>query len=115
MPDEFRRLTFSQAEIKQAITTFPESSVKKLPKGDVTSVAPLRKGNAYFFELTFFDYSSPKESRIEINEGEALSMIIHYCGGGDVPLPRASRKEPRVVDQMLCVDIFMGEAALPQL
>ena len=40
MPDEFHRLMFSNAELKEAVRDNPERTAKKMPSGDVTDVIP---------------------------------------------------------------------------
>jgi hypothetical protein len=110
MPDEFRRLTFSQAELKEALEAPPTAAAKKISSGDITGVRSVRTGNDFSFEIMVFDFSKQKERLIEIDEAAAMEALAEHCRGNDVPLPRDSRKALRVVDQKLCLDIFMGQA-----
>lgn len=109
MPDEFRRLTFSQAELKQALEADPAGAVNKVPGGDITVVDTLRSGSDFTFEITFFDYSNQKERKVEIGEDAVMEALAAHCRASAVPLPRDSRKALRVIDQKLCLDIFMGQ------
>ena len=110
MPDEFRRLRFSNAELKEAVRENPERKVKKTPSGDVTDVTSLRSGSDFLFEVTYFDFSKHKEKKFRIDEDEALAAVINHCKARSIPLPRAARKVLRVIDQKFCLDILMGEA-----
>ncbi len=36
--------------------------------------------------------------------------MVNYCLSNSIPLPREAEKSARLVDQHLCLDIFIGEA-----
>ncbi len=91
MPDEFRRLTFSQAEFKQALEADPAGAVNKVPGGDITVVDTVRSGSDFTFEITLFDYSTQKERKVEIGEDAAMEALAAHCQANSVPLPRVSR------------------------
>ena len=110
MPDEFRRLTFSHAELKDAVRDNPERKEENVPRGDVTDVIPVRSGEDFLFEVTYFDFAKHRESKIRIDEDEALAAVIHLCIARGIPLPRASRKVLRVIDQKFCLDVLVGDA-----
>ena len=110
MPDEFRRLTFSNAELKDAVRDNPERKEENVPSGDVTNVHSVRQGEDFLFEVTYFDFAKHKEVQIRIDEDEALAAVIHFCLARGIPLPRASRKMLRVIDQKFCLDVVIGEA-----
>ena len=110
MPDEFRRLTFSSAELKDALHDNSECQTQKIPSGDVTDVTSVRSEAGFLFELTIFDFAKHKEKKIQIDEDEVLATIINQCKSLGIPLPRASRKVLRVIDQKLCLDVLIGEA-----
>jgi hypothetical protein len=110
MPNEFRRLTFSNAELKEAVLDNPDRKEKNIPSGDVTDVISVRPGHNFLFEVTYFDFATHKESTIRIDENEALDAVITYCRARSIPLPRASRKALRVIDQKLCLDVLVGES-----
>ena len=112
MPDEFRRLTFSNAELKEAVRDNPDHEEKNIPSGDVTHVISVRPGENFLLEVTSFDFAKHKESKIRIDEDEALAAVVTYCGARGIPLPRASRKALRVVDQKFCLDVVVGEAVV---
>ena len=110
MPDEFHRLMFSNAELKEAVRDNPERTAKKMPSGDVTDVTSQRSEAGFLFELTYFDFTRHKENKIRIDEDEALATVIGYCKARGIPLPRASRKVLRVIDRKFCLDVLMGNA-----
>jgi hypothetical protein len=97
MPDEFHCLTFSQAELKQALEADPAGALNKTPGGDITVVDMV------------FDCSIQNERKIEIGEDPAMEALAAHCQANAVPLPRESRKALRVNDQKLCLDICMGQ------
>ena len=110
MPNEARRLSFSNAELKEAVRDNPDRKEKNVPSGDVTDIISVRPGHTLLFEVTYFDFATHKESTIRIDENEALDAVITYCRARSIPLPRASRKALRVIDQKLCLDVLVGEA-----
>jgi hypothetical protein len=110
MPDKFRRLTFSQAELKQALEAQPTAAAKRLPAGDITGISSVREGNEFSFEVQVFDFGKQKEGKVEIDESAAMEALAVHCRANGVPLPRDSKKSLRVVDQKRCLDIFMGQA-----
>ena len=113
MPNEFRRLTFHHDEVKQAIADSSARPVGKVPGGDITLIKPVQDKDDHYYELSFFDYAKNKEESVRVAEGGALSAIIELCISTKIPLPLGSQKTLRLVDQNLCLDIFMGEAAAP--
>jgi hypothetical protein len=110
MPDEFRRLTFSNAELKDAVHDNPDRKEKNVPTGDVTDVTSVRPKDNFLFEITYFDFAKHKERKIRIDEDEALAAVITYCKARGIPLPRASRKVIRVINQKFCLDALLGDA-----
>ena len=110
MPDEFRRLTFSNVELKEAVGDNPDRQAKTMPSGDVTDITSVRSGAGFEFEVTYFDFAKHKESMIRIDEDEALAAIINYCKAQGIPLPRPSRKVLRVIDGKFCLDVLVGDA-----
>ena len=113
MPNEFRRLTFHGTELKQAIQDSPERPVRTQPSGDITAITPVQERDDHFYDVMFFDMSKQKEKKVRIPEEVALTALIDLCVAGKIPLPRESQKMLRLVEQRLCLDIFMGEAAPP--
>ena len=110
MPDEFRRLTFSNAELKDAVRDNPERKDKKMPRGDVTDVTSVRSEASFLFEVTYFDFAKHKERKVRIDEDEALAAVLSHCKARGIPLPRASQKVLRVIDQRFCLDVLVGDA-----
>jgi len=111
MPDEFRRVTFKNNETRDAIKAGPVQAVPKVPVGDITSVSSLRKDNSDLVEFVFFDFDKKKNGSVQVDESVVKLAIIEFCLSMKIPLPRQSEKTLRIVDDKVCLDIFMGEIA----
>ena len=123
MPDEFRRITFAHAEVQEAISRPETKPVKGHLGGDVTALTTIHSNGDFLYEITVFDYAKNKESKVHFREDDLLQAIVGHCHGHDIPLPWASTKtlnvveqNPtgtlRVIDNRLCLDVFMGEMAV---
>jgi hypothetical protein len=107
MAKEFRRITFNKLEMRGALETSAASSGAKLPAGDVVSVKASRVDNAFFYELSLFDYTKQKEGSVNLPEEQALEALLSHSIEAGIPLPRAARKEVREIDGALCLDMFI--------
>ncbi|NQV56508.1 MAG: hypothetical protein HQ503_11670 [Rhodospirillales bacterium] len=107
MAKEFRRITFNKMEIRGAVENALASSEKKIPPGEVVSVKSKRESNKFFYELGIFDYAHHKQGNLTLAEDATLDALITHSMKSGIPLPRASRKEVRDIDGLLCLDIFL--------
>ena len=109
MPTEFRRLTFQMTELREAIRDTPQNPVDPR-SGDISSITTVRDGREFQYELNFFNVSRQKQTDIHLSEEDAEAAMVNYCLSNSIPLPREAEKSARLVDQHLCLDIFIGEA-----
>ena len=107
MAKEFRRITFSKAEMRSALEFGAANSGAKPPRGDVVSVKSSRSENAFFYELGIYDYAKQKEDTLPLPEVQALEALLNHSIETGIPLPRAARKEVRKIDGLLCLDMFI--------
>lgn len=107
MAKEFRRITFSEAEMRGALEFDAEISGAKLPHGDVVSVKSSRSENAFLYELSIFDYAKQKEGTVTLREEQALEALLNHSIETGIPLPRAAHQEVREVDGHLCLDMLI--------
>ncbi len=105
MPREFRRITFSHSELKDALSTCRKGFEDKIRSSDVVSAAPLRKDQKHLLELELIDFSSEKKARLEIDELVVKDCLLSYCQTRRIPLPRAAEKDLRLVDKNVCIDM----------
>ncbi len=105
MPREFRRITFSNSELKDALSLCRKEFKSKVYSSDVVSTASLRKNQKHFLELELFDFSKGKNSRLEIDEGIVRDCLLGYCQTQNIPLPRVAEKDLRLIESMVCIDM----------
>ena len=107
MAKEFRRITFSKTEMRDALAFNAAGSGAKLPPGDVVSVKSSRTGNDFFYELGLFDYTKQIEATLKMPEEQALDALLNHSIESGIPLPKAARKEVREIDGLLCLAMFI--------
>lgn len=107
MAREFRRITFSNAELRVAIENYPRLNGINLPKGDITTITSKNRENRFFYELSVFDFQNQKSDQVDIAEDDAKSLLIEHCIAASIVLPRSARKETRDVENKLCLELFI--------
>ena len=106
---EYRRITFSNAELREALESCPGKKVDKIPPGHIVSVSSIRKSDRMLFVLNIFDYRKQKPSTFEIAPEDVQTALISHCVSSNIPLPRNSDKTVRSVGDNLCLDIINFE------
>lgn len=106
MPTEFRRITFNQNELREAINEFDSRNKKMSPKGDISIVRSKRHNGQNGYEIETFDIQKQKASQFFIDEDNALEMLIQSCLQTHVSLPKIARKLVREIDSSLCLDLI---------
>jgi len=104
---EFRRITFTNVELRSALEIYLARNNDSVPNGDISSIKPTRKSNDFFYELTLFDLAKQKGKSLLVEQRDSVEALIEYCIESGIALPRAARKETRDVDNQLCLEIFL--------
>lgn len=105
MPREFRRITFSNLELKEALSHFRAEFEKKIGSSDIVSTTTLRKNQKHLLKLELFDFSKEKNSRLEIDEGVVKDCLLGYCQTKKIPLSRVAEKDLRLIEGKVCIDM----------
>ncbi len=111
MPREFRRITFSNLELKDALSFCRKECEKKIYPSDIVSTATLKKNEKHLSKLELFDFSNEKSSRLEVDEGVVRDCLLDYCETQNIPLPQVAEKDLRLIESKVCIDINFDASA----
>lgn len=104
MPDEIRRLHFSNLELYRALLEHSIRRHRTLPSGRILKVstqAVPRPG----FAVLIDDELRHENEVVHFDLATIAAALIAYCRSRSVPLPRNARKSLRVVDNRICLDL----------
>lgn len=105
MAREFRRITFSNSELKDALSHCRKEFESRFRSSDVVLIASVRKNQKILLELELYDFSKEKSSRLEIDEGVVRDCLLGYCRTQNIPLPRVAEKDLRIIESKVCIDM----------
>ena len=105
MAREFRRITFSNPELKDALSQCRNEFESKIRSSDVVSAAVLRKNHKHLLTLELFDFSKRRKSILEIDETVVRGCLVDYCQAQNIPLPRVAEKDLRIIEDQVCIDM----------
>ena len=105
MPREFRRITFSNSELKDALSGCREGFEDNIRSSDVVATVPFRKDDKHLLELALFDFSKETKSRLEIDENIVRDCLPDYCQSQSIPLPKSAETALRLIDSNVCIDM----------
>ena len=105
MPREFRRITFTNSELKAALLRCGNGFEKKLHSSEIVSIATLKNDRDFLLVMELFDFSKEKDSRLEIDEGVARELLLDYCQIQKIVLPQCDEKELRLIERKVCIDM----------
>ena len=94
MPTEYRKLVFSEEELKQALMEFCRSNGTLLPTGELTTVELLEKPDL----SVRVEYESASEDLSETSLGrdQLAAALISYCSRRRIPVPRSAQKNLKI-------------------
>lgn len=105
MPREFRRISFTNSELKAALSRCGNGFEKKIRSSEIMSTAALRTGRESLLVMELFDFSKEKNSRLEVEEEVARECLLDYCQTQRIPLPHDAEKELRLIESKVCIDM----------
>lgn len=91
MPQEMRKISFSQIELQAALVDYAQRSEMRLPDSDVEDVI-VSKENGVSVKLVFTPSDPSEIHEVEFAQEHVAAAIILYCRTQDVPLVRDARK-----------------------
>lgn len=110
MPREDRRITFSNAELQEALVAHAMRTKTTLPNGKIVSLTPA-PGLDGEMTLTIFDDRSGKSYGLTLQPELAAAALIYFCKKVGIPVPRRASKRLSIVGDNLCLQISIPELA----
>ena len=91
MPTEFRKLLFSEDEVRTAAVRHCLRLSIHMPKGNVETVE-IGRHDHDAVSLLFRTDDPGARDRVELSRDQIGAALIRYCREQEIPLPRESRK-----------------------
>jgi len=97
LPQELRKIVFSEDELKAAVIDHCMRSGIKLSKGVMIGFeATPDPAAAVIMSYDTTDLHDPTEIRID--QDQVAAALIRHCGANKIPLPRTAKKVLKVED-----------------
>ena len=103
MPKEFRRITFSGTDLRDAL----KSQDIDVPSGEITSISSVSREQAFHYELNIYRADKRETVTADLSEDDAQEALIKHCIALKIPLPREAAKSVRVIGDKLCLDLHL--------
>ena len=108
MPIEYRKLVFSEEELKQSITDFSSSKDTPVPKGELVTVE-LNEESELFVRLEY-ETATKDVTEISLSRDQLAAALISYCSKRRIPVPRSAQKNLKVEKGKICLFVHVPEA-----
>ena len=108
MPIEYRKLVFSEEELKQALMDFCRSNGTLLPTGELTTVELVEKPDL----SVRLEYESENKdlSETSLSRDQLAAALISYCSRRRIPVPRSAQKNLKIEGTRVCLFVHVPEA-----
>lgn len=104
MPNEMRRIVFTEGELTVALSEHDSVSGQQIPPGGIQSCEPAgENGTAVRVELVGNGESAG--NNLEIDPEEVQAALVRFCVRRKVPLPKNSKKTVGQMNGKICLDI----------
>ncbi len=97
MPQELRKIIFSEDELKMAVIDHCMRNGIKLPKGVMTDFKATPDVAATVI-ITYDTTEIQDAPEVRVSRDDVAAALIRHCGANKIPLPRAARKILKVED-----------------
>jgi len=104
MPDETRRLHFSNLELYRALLEHSIRRGRRLPSGRILKVS-MHEAPKPGFAVVIDDDLRHENAVVRFDLPSVAAALITYCRSRKVPLPRRARKSLTVVDRRICLEL----------
>jgi hypothetical protein len=104
MPDETRRLHFSNLELYRALLEHSIRRGRRLPSGRILKVSMYETPRPGF-AVVIDDDLRHENAVVRFDLPSVAAALITYCRSRKVPLPRRASKSLTVVDRRICLDL----------
>ena len=107
MPIEYRKLVFSEEELKRALMDFCRSNGTMLQNEELTTVELLEKPDI----SVRLEYESTTKdlSEISLSRDQLAATLISYCSRRRIPVPRSAQKTLKVEGARICLFVHVPE------
>ena len=108
MPIEYRKLVFSEQELRLALTDFCRSNGTLPQKSELITVELLENPDP----SVRLEYEPKTEniSEISISRDKLAAALISYCSRRRIPVPRSAQKNLKVEGARVCLFVHVPEA-----
>ncbi len=91
MVTEFRRLVFSTEELLNALEIFRADKGAGLPAGRIRQVT-IVEDPAIGAKVRLTEHVSDDEQEVVVDGGMLAAVMINFCMGKKIPIPKAAKK-----------------------
>ncbi|MGF1626194.1 MAG: hypothetical protein ACFCVH_15025 [Alphaproteobacteria bacterium] len=109
---EQRSLIFTPDDIAEAVLAFSRERRDFLPDGEVVAIEV--EGDAPELCIRVQVPDRIFQSTVRLTTGQLAALMIHFCIGRRIPIPRKGRKELRHVAGGIRLDIAIERQAAPR-
>jgi len=103
MPTELRTIVFSNAELMEAVDSFPQRK-KQLPDGPVRSARVYQKLTSGVRVVVDIESGGPDRlRRFALDTPFVARVLLEYCNGRNIPLARTGEKFIEMIGDNIAV------------
>ena len=111
MPTEFRRIVFSNAELQEAIVTYPGEGKTALGNGALRSVR-FADENRDRLVVGMHDASNPEMQERTLATPFVAAALLRYCIAKRIPIQRSAQKSLTVSGDNIALDLRSASKAV---
>ena len=104
---EFRRISFTDAEVMHALETFVPNFAYKHIGAERKIIRSKRIEREFVFELAGIEESGDETDSFTVSTDVACSSLIEHNIHSKIPIPKSARKDLRLIHGHLCLDMFL--------
>lgn len=91
MPEELRKILFSEDEVQAAVVDYCLRSKIPLPNKNIDELE-VRADPEAMVVLKYADTGPEEANEVELSRDQVAAALIRYCSNIKVPLPRSAQK-----------------------
>ncbi len=91
MPEEIRKILFSEEEVQAAVVDYCLRSKIRLPNKNIDELE-VRADPEAMVVLKYVDIGSEEATEVELSRDQVAAALIRYCSNIKVPLPHSAQK-----------------------
>ncbi len=91
MPEELRKILFSEDELQAAVVDYCLRAKIRLPDKIIDDLE-VRADPEAMVVLKYADTGPEEASEVELSRDQVAAALIRYCSSINVPLPRSAQK-----------------------